>query len=284
MGIPSKSTQLLMTPLSGNKRKFWVKFVFTVLVVLILSSIQFLQKYGWNEAIGRTLQFKEVLLVYLGYGLLGLLSALIYLFHKRFKLERDQIVKSLIIHAGVSVFFSFLHSLFFSIVYYIIEPIWQGYPFRLLYKDVLFNYLNVGLIFYWVAIIFSEAYNGFFVLKTQSFEPNSEATLAIKDQGNTHLLKVNEIQYVLSADNYVKVCLTEKKVMTRESMTNLERKLNPEHFLRIHRTALVNRAFISEINRTPTGEINLVMNDSTVLPMSRRRKEVKALLATLAVN
>lgn len=261
-----------------------MKIAFTIVVVFLLSSIQFVQKYGWSEVTGRTLQFKDVLLMYMGYGILGLLSGVVYFFHNRFQFYKEQVLKCLVIHAGVSVIFSFLHSLIFSGVYYIIEPIWQDYAFSLLYKDVLLNYFNSGLIFYWIAIIFSEAYNGFFGKAKFSTGSDQAPTLVIKDQGKTYILAMNEIQYILSADNYAKVVSADKKVMTRESMTNLEKKLDPDLFLRIHRSALVNKNFISEINRTPTGEINLVMSDSAVLPMSRRRKEVKSLLALEYLN
>ncbi len=257
------------------RKSLLVKVGITFVVVLVISSVQLFQRYTWTEITGRTLGVNELVLLFLGYGIFTVLSIAIYVFHKRYPFDRHQLVKVFLVHAIASLVFSLIHNLLFSVVYYVVNPIWQDYSFLLLYQDVLLNFLNSGLIFYWIAIIFSEAYDRF--VKT---EFSGETILVVRDQGKTHLLQMNDIQYLLSADNYVKVIARDKMVVTRESMTSLERKLDPSSFLRIHRSAVVNRSFISEINRTATGEINLVMKDSTVLPMSRRRKEAKALLAT----
>lgn len=240
---------------------------------MAIAGVQLFQRYTWTEITGGTLGLDETVILFLGYTIFIFLSGGVYLFHKHHSFDRRHLWKTFLTHTFASLVFSFVHSLIFSLVYYIVNPIWQGYSFLLLYQDVLLNYLNAGLIFYWIAVIFSEAYDRFV-----KAEFSGGTTLAVKDQGKTHLLKMDSIQYLQSADNYVKVISSEKKIITRESMSNLEKKLDPELFLRIHRSALVNRSYISEITRTPTGEINLVMHDSTVLPMSRRRKEVKALL------
>ncbi len=256
------------------RKTLLIKVGITFIVVAAIVCLQLFQRYTWTEITGRTLGVDELIILFLGYTIFIFISPAIYLFHKRHSFDRRNLGRVFVIHTLSSLVFALIHSLMFSLVYYIVNPIWQDYSFLLLYQDVLLNYLNAGLIFYWIAVIFSEGYDRF--MKT---EYSGESTLAIKDQGRTHLLKMDEIQYLLSADNYVKVIVGDKKVITRESMNNLEKKLNPEFFLRVHRSALVNRFFISEITRTQTGEINLVMKDSTVLPLSRRRKEAKALLA-----
>lgn len=251
----------------------------TFVFLLIIVGFQLFQRYTWTEITGRSFSSDEILIRGLGYGIFFLLSGIVYWFHDKYSFDQRKLIQIVLIHLLASFVFALAHSLLFSVVYYISNPIWQNYSFLLLYQDVILNYLTNALIFYWVAVIFSEVYNRLF--KTQSPDQN---TLAVKDQGKTYLLEMADIHYLLSADNYVKVISADKEILTRDSMANLEKKLDPSHFLRIHRTALVNRAFISQINRTPTGEINLVMKDATVLPMSRRRKEVKTLLTAQLSN
>ncbi|MCE7996267.1 MAG: LytTR family transcriptional regulator [Roseivirga sp.] len=251
-----------------------------ILLTLLFATIHFSQKYGWSQATGRELSLKDTLLIYLGYELLAVLSVLIFWFHIQFPINKSAIVKAISGHLAGMVLFASLHSLLFSFVYYLINPAWQAYSFWLLLKDVALNYFNTGLIFYLMAILFAELYNSFLRTEGPGNSPSlpEQATLRVKDQSKTHIFQLTDIAYFTSADNYVKVHCGEQTVLMRESMASLEKRLDPEIFLRVHRTALINKNFISQIVRTGSGEMNLVMKDEAVLPISRRRKDVKLLL------
>lgn len=256
------------------------KTMAAILLTMLFATIHFSQKYGWSQATGRELSLKDTLLIYLGYELLAVLSVLIFWFHNRLPIDKPAICKGISGHMAGMVLFASLHSLLFSLAYYLINPAWQAYSFWLLLKDVALNYFNTGLIFYLMAVLFAELYNSFLRKEAPAnpSPPIGQATLRVKDQSKTHIFQLTDIAYFTSADNYVKVHCGEQTVLMRESMTSLEKRLDPETFLRVHRTALINKNFISQIVRTGSGEMNLVMKDETVLPISRRRKDAKLLL------
>ncbi|MCI0670721.1 MAG: LytTR family DNA-binding domain-containing protein, partial [Myxococcaceae bacterium] len=65
--------------------------------------------------------------------------------------------------------------------------------------------------------------------------------VAIKDVGRVVFLDVDEIDWVEAADYYVEIHAGGKSYLHRETMQSLEARLHPERFMRIHRSAIVNR-------------------------------------------
>jgi two-component system LytT family response regulator len=60
---------------------------------------------------------------------------------------------------------------------------------------------------------------------------------------------VNEIAWIEAADYYACLHVAEKQYLLRETIKSLEAKLDPKQFVRIHRSAIVNVAFVREIHR-----------------------------------
>ena len=60
---------------------------------------------------------------------------------------------------------------------------------------------------------------------------------------------VNEIAWIEAADYYACLHVAEKQHLLRETIKSLEAKLDPKQFVRIHRSAIVNVAFVREIHR-----------------------------------
>jgi len=61
--------------------------------------------------------------------------------------------------------------------------------------------------------------------------------------------------------------------LMRETMTAMESKLNPERFMRIHRSTIVNLDRVKEVQPWTKGEYVVIMRDGTRLIMSRRYRE-----------
>ena len=80
-------------------------------------------------------------------------------------------------------------------------------------------------------------------------------------------VQVSSIVYVESLDNYVKVYLTDKVLITHETISSLEARLSPVSFVRIHRSYLVNPKFIISI----TAES--VFINKTELPFGRAYRQ-----------
>ncbi len=97
--------------------------------------------------------------------------------------------------------------------------------------------------------------------------------LVVKSAGRIVFLRVEEIDWVEAADNYVRVHAGRESHLIRETLQSLENCLNPEKFLRIHRSTLVNLDRIRELRPIFHGDYLVKLNDGTELTLSRNYRE-----------
>lgn len=97
--------------------------------------------------------------------------------------------------------------------------------------------------------------------------------LMIKSASRIFFLKVEEIDWIGAEDYYVKLHFGRKSHLLRESMNELEAKLDPEKFLRIHRSSIVNLDRVKELHSHFNGDYVVILHDGTELKLSRSRRE-----------
>lgn len=95
----------------------------------------------------------------------------------------------------------------------------------------------------------------------------------IKSAGRVFFLKTDDIDYVQAEDYYVKLHVGRKGHLLRETMNEMEAKLDPSQFLRIHRSSIVNIERIRELQQHFNGEYIVLLHDGTELKLSRSRRE-----------
>ena len=71
--------------------------------------------------------------------------------------------------------------------------------------------------------------------------------LLVKCAGKERLLPVAEVDWFEAAGNYVKIHTGGERLLLRETMANLETRLDPEQFARIHRSTIVNLRKVKEL-------------------------------------
>ncbi len=102
--------------------------------------------------------------------------------------------------------------------------------------------------------------------------------IAVRESGRVILLKVDDIDWIEAADNYV--CLhrgTETHVL-RETMNAVEARL-PSQFVRIHRSAIVNLDRVKELQPWFRGDYQVILRDGTKLTLTKNhRKKLHAQL------
>jgi two-component system, LytTR family, response regulator len=89
-------------------------------------------------------------------------------------------------------------------------------------------------------------------------------------QGVT-LVKVAEIDWIEAADNYVRIWSGDRCHLLRESLNEIEARLEERGFVRAHRGALVRVGAVRELKRSSEGAGSLVLATSAIVPVSRRR-------------
>jgi two-component system LytT family response regulator len=100
-------------------------------------------------------------------------------------------------------------------------------------------------------------------------ETKFSARLVFKSHGRIIFLPVSDIRWIGAEENYVRVCTDTEEHLLRETMAHIEQRLDPEMFLRVHRSSIVNLHHVKEIRSEPNGDFTVVLVDGQKLPMSR---------------
>jgi two-component system LytT family response regulator len=119
----------------------------------------------------------------------------------------------------------------------------------------------------------------------QRTTPSAEPFLrrvVVKAGGRTILLKMHEIDWFESYGNYVRVHAGRERHLLRQTMAALESLLDPQEFVRVHRTAIVNLDAVAEIVLASHGEHTVSLRDGSSLPLSRLyRSRIEPLIGKL---
>jgi two-component system LytT family response regulator len=97
--------------------------------------------------------------------------------------------------------------------------------------------------------------------------------LAIKSGDRVSLIKTSEIDWIEGAGVYVRLHVGKKSHLLRETLSNLEEQLDPDQFVRIHRSTIVNVERVRELKSYFHGEYIVYLQDGTQLKLSRSYRE-----------
>jgi len=92
--------------------------------------------------------------------------------------------------------------------------------------------------------------------------------LGIRSRGQILILRVDEIDWVEADAKYCNVHIRATAHRVHEAIGHIELRLDPERFVRIHRSAIVNIDRVVEVISAP-GSQSVVLTDGTHVPMSR---------------
>ena len=97
--------------------------------------------------------------------------------------------------------------------------------------------------------------------------------LVIRDPGRIRLIDVDDIEYITGAGNYAEIHLSDgKHVLHRETLSALEEQLDPQAFVRIHRSSIVRRSCVSELRPNDKGDYSVILSNGATLTLSRRNR------------
>ena len=96
-----------------------------------------------------------------------------------------------------------------------------------------------------------------------------DARIVFKSRGRILFLSVADIRWVGAEENYVRLSTGPETHLLRETMSRLEQRLDPQVFLRVHRSFIVNLNYVKEVRTEQDGESVVVMTDGQKVAMSR---------------
>jgi two-component system LytT family response regulator len=97
--------------------------------------------------------------------------------------------------------------------------------------------------------------------------------LVIREGERISFLDVASVDWFESADNYVKIRVGSSGHLLRTTLQRLERRLDPAHFIRIHRRIIVNLDRIREGRLGVGGDYEVVLQNGAILPVGRRFRD-----------
>jgi two-component system, LytTR family, response regulator len=93
--------------------------------------------------------------------------------------------------------------------------------------------------------------------------------LMIKSGGRIHFVRMNDIDWCEASGNYVRVHVGPQEHLVRDTMAHLESQLDPQQFVRIHRSTIVNVDRIQEMQSSLNGEYVVLLRTGMRLTLSR---------------
>ena len=99
--------------------------------------------------------------------------------------------------------------------------------------------------------------------------PSPEGRLVIRAKGRVVFLNLNEIDWIEASANYVRLNVGKESHLFRETIGRISERLNPSHFVRVHRSTIVNVRKIKELIPVNSGEYIVVLKNGKELSCSR---------------
>jgi len=97
--------------------------------------------------------------------------------------------------------------------------------------------------------------------------------LPVKAGGRIEFVSLDEVEWVGSEGNYVRLHLTDRSCVVRETLSAMEALLDPARFMRIHRSAIVNIDRIRDLRPWFTGEYIVRMASGHELTLTRSYRD-----------
>ena len=106
-----------------------------------------------------------------------------------------------------------------------------------------------------------------------SVRPARPERLVVRSAGKVQFVNVDDIDWILAEDNYVRIHAAGKTYLMRETVSGIEERLPSESFVRIRRSTIVRIERINEIRPLMNGTFELLLQDGTRVVSARRFRD-----------
>jgi two-component system LytT family response regulator len=103
-----------------------------------------------------------------------------------------------------------------------------------------------------------------------------EKLINIKDRGQIFRVDVASIERIDAAGDYMCIYTVDNSLILRETMKDLEKRLDPRTFQRVHRSTIVNLDQVRQVKPHTNGECFLVLESGAQVKVSRSYRDVVA--------
>ncbi|TSE10114.1 LytR/AlgR family response regulator transcription factor [Aquimarina algiphila] len=105
------------------------------------------------------------------------------------------------------------------------------------------------------------------IIENKKVPKSEEQSILVKSGNKYHKISINDIIYIESLKDYIKIHTTNKQVLTKYKISDIEKELDRELFLRVHRSYIIN---LNKITAYTHNDIEL---DAIEIPIGVSYKE-----------
>jgi two-component system, LytTR family, response regulator len=91
----------------------------------------------------------------------------------------------------------------------------------------------------------------------------------VRSEGRVRVIDLTDVDWLGAADNYVALHCAGREYLVRDTIAHLEQRLDPAHFVRVHRSTIVRIDRIAELIPDLHGDFQMRLKDGTALALSR---------------
>jgi two-component system LytT family response regulator len=106
-----------------------------------------------------------------------------------------------------------------------------------------------------------------------SRSPRRRERFAVRVRGQVLFVKALSLEWIAAEGNYARLHTGEGSYLVRESLQNLESELDPELFVRVHRSAIVNIERVGKLIVGPEGAFSIVLQSDATVPLGPTYRE-----------
>jgi two-component system LytT family response regulator len=107
-------------------------------------------------------------------------------------------------------------------------------------------------------------------------EPDGESGMrrfVVRASGGIHFVDVDEVDWIEAAGDYVRLHIGERSHLVSETMKELEKRLDPTEWVRIHRSTIVRISCVQQVRTNGSGQYMVILEDETKRSLSRSGRQ-----------
>lgn len=106
-------------------------------------------------------------------------------------------------------------------------------------------------------------------LSSKNIKASYKNRIPIPDKKKTLFINTSDIRYIKASNYYIEIYTERSKHLLRESMQRILQGLDPQVFIRIHRSSIVNLSYIVELINSDYGELDVKMPNGELIRVSK---------------
>ncbi|GAB5524268.1 MAG: hypothetical protein Roseis2KO_21400 [Roseivirga sp.] len=189
------------------------------------------------------------------------------------KIQPQTLFTKTLYRLGAGIVLSGIHLLLFTTFFVSVSELLFSPPHRFstILRSALSNHAYLTLIIYvLVPLLFKYIYPE---VQTNSSSSQYQPTITVKTHSGRSIINVDSIQCIRAERPYTAIHTADAKLLHDQSLKSLEKAFDPDIFLRVHRSVIVNKQHISTLKSRNNGDFDALLSSGESVRFSRHYRK-----------